>query len=243
MYPTKVWRWRRSSKEYQENERKVGWWNARENRVGRKSPGRPSSGALSAFSTRHSVGEFQSSRSLGLGGVTNVGKKATLSFGFYIFICVCANRVELSHWRRVCYCISCCRLVLYILLYSVAHCVVSIDVTTRFKSADLGNFSSRTTSWGLAFSFIWPDDITTYDLGCVRSAGCKGLVTTSRPYIQILKIQLRNPLSIIEFKLPKKSSFVIFCFLTFQNLICFSPEYARTKRWFLIRKNWMTPQS
>ena len=77
-------------------------------------------------------------RSLGLGGVTNVGKKKGDSL--FRFLCMCANRVELSHWRRVLSAVS-PRLVYF---YSVPRCVVSIDFTTRrFKSADV-NFSSRT---------------------------------------------------------------------------------------------------
>ena len=60
-----------AQKEYKENERKVGWWNARENRV-KKREERARADRRVARSThflRHSVGEFQSSRSLGLGGV------------------------------------------------------------------------------------------------------------------------------------------------------------------------------
>ncbi len=137
----------------------------------------------------------------------------------------------------VCVIISCCRLVLYTSILCGSLCSFNWHITTRrFKSADLVNFLIPYHVLGTGSLFIHltrrHNNIKIYIWFRVcHISRVQRVSFTSRPYIQILKIQLRNPLSIIEFKLPKKSSFVIFFFffLTFKNLICFSLSSVRVR--------------
>ena len=100
--------WRRSSKEYKENERKVGWWNAREQSE-KKNKKKPVEWRAQRIFYAIQFENFNRvGRSLGLGGVTNVGKKkATLSFDFHVCVLTALS------WVTDVVCYQLFRLVLY----------------------------------------------------------------------------------------------------------------------------------
>lgn len=134
----------------------------------------------------------------------------------------------------VCVIISCCRLVLYTSILCGSLCSFNWHYDTTLQISWSWEFSHPVPRLGNWLSFIHltrrHNNIKIYIWFRVcHISRVQRVSFTSRPYTNPEK-PIEKPLSIIEFKLPKKSSFVIFCFfLTFKNLICFSLSSVRVR--------------